>query len=164
MIPRDSFDPIDQFRILKLEQFFATVTVEMVVLGIAVIMFVNAAAIEFKFPEQARIDEFVQGTVNRWPTDVTGATFGRQAIDQLIGIKMFVLGENFPDQRTALFRVSHPATLQIILESLFGRQGNRNRFEPGCCVLRDCVVIEIGHVRRSIDGHKKRELLLFQSQ
>jgi len=42
-----------------------------------------------------------------------------------------VLGKYDIQQGTSLFRISHPATLQIVFESLMGRQRNNDRFETG---------------------------------
>ena len=53
----------------------------------------------------------------------------RQSFDQLISIKVFMLGKHDIQQYPSLLGVAHTATLQKVLKSLLWGQRNGNWFE-----------------------------------
>ncbi len=61
---------LDQFVALKFDQLVATLAVEMVVLGIAVVMLVDGSASQFELPQQPGVDKFIERAVDGGTTDV----------------------------------------------------------------------------------------------
>jgi hypothetical protein len=120
MLPRDLVAQLCELLGLKFQQLMAGDTVEMIMGWIAVIVFVDTATVEFKAPQQSRVDKFFQCAVNGGATDIAGLALAGQLVDQLVGIKVFVPGENLFDQKTPLVRFAQTAALQILFESLNG--------------------------------------------
>ncbi len=90
-------------------------------LRISVVVFVDAATFQFKLSQQSGINELNQSAIDRWSTDVPRFASGRQAIHQLIRIKVFVIAENQIQQHLPLLSAPHPTTLQIVTKPLLGR-------------------------------------------
>ncbi len=94
----------------------------MFVLRVTIIAFVNGAAANIEFSEQSGVNEFSKRAIDSWSANVTLLAFARQPFDQLVGVEMIVLTEDFVEQNPSLFRVPHPAALQILVEPLPRRQ------------------------------------------
>jgi len=105
----------------------ALFAVEMVVLGIAIVVFVNRPAIQFEFPQQTGIHEFSQGAIDGRTADVSGVSFGGQLRNKLVGIEMLVMAEDKLDQDPPLLGIPHPATLEVLRESLLRGKRDLNR-------------------------------------
>lgn len=87
---------------LKLNQFSTLRAVQMIVLRVAVIQFVDRTAIELKTLQQSCINEFSQGPVNRGGADVILFPSTGQTVDQLIGVEVIVLLKDRLDQEPPL--------------------------------------------------------------
>lgn len=100
------FAELQQLRTGEFNQFPAFRAVQMVVLGISVVVFINTAAVQFESIEKARIHKLPQRSIDSWAGDIVRGTFGRELLHQLIGIKMLMPIENLFDEEFPLFRVS----------------------------------------------------------
>jgi hypothetical protein len=114
---------------LKLEQLAASSAVEVIVLGISVIEFVNRPAIQLKALQQPGVDEFAERAIDRRRADVVLFAPPGQTINQLVGIKMIMFLKYGVDQEPPLTRLSQTTSLQILLESLLRRKRNLERLK-----------------------------------
>ena len=114
----DMMAELQQLHALKLDQFLAALAVQMIVLGIAVIVFIHRTPRQLELTQQPRVDKFVQRAVYRGTADVARFSLARQLVDQRVGIEVVVLAEHVIDQQAALLGVPHPATVQVFLEPL----------------------------------------------
>jgi hypothetical protein len=126
MLRADAADEFRQFIALKLDQFAALGAIKVIVLGIAVVVFVDRPPVQLKAVEKPCIDELFQGSIDRRLTDVIFLTLAWQIFDQSVGVKMLMSGEDLLHQETPLLGLSKPATLQIFFEALLRRQRNIN--------------------------------------
>ena len=92
----------------------------MIVLGIAVIMFVDRAAAQIHLAQQSRFHEFRQRTIDGGPAHASRSVLPGDFGDQLVGVEMFVPAEDMVHQRLPLLSISLAATLQKLLKSLLG--------------------------------------------
>ncbi len=83
----------------------------MIVLGIAIIEFVNGSAIKLETLEQARIDEFSKRSIDRRGTDIVRLATTGQSIDQLVSIEMIMLAKNGVNQKLSLTGLTQSACL-----------------------------------------------------
>src|SRR5262245_47074598 len=113
-----------QFVARKFDQLVAHLTIQMVVLRIAVVVLVNGPATEGHLPKQARLHEFVEGAIDGRPADSVGLVPAAEAVDQFVGIEMVVPGEDKVHECPPLLGDTLSAALQILLESLLWREGN----------------------------------------
>ena len=111
-----SITQFDQFVTLELNQLLATLAIEVIVLWVAIIMFINGSARQLKLAQQSGIHEFVECTVDGGPADVVRLALAREFINEPIGVEVIMLAEDVIDQHTALFCVAHPAALQILFK------------------------------------------------
>ena len=114
----------DEFFVLKLDQLLALGAVQMIMLRVAVVMFINRAACDFKFSKQPRVNEFAERPINGGAADVTGFPLAWQLVEQLICIEMLVLAKHMLQQKPALIRIPHALDLQILVKSLRRRGGD----------------------------------------
>ncbi len=119
----------DQFVALKFQQFSAPRAVQVVVLGVAVIVVVDGAAVELKTIEQPGVDTFTQGAIDGGGTDVVRFPPPWQPFDQLFGVKMLVLAEHLVDQEFPLAGLPQPARLQVLAEPFLRRKRNLQRLD-----------------------------------
>lgn len=119
----------DQFGAGEFQQLIALGAMKMVVLRVAIVVFIDRAAVEREAAEQAGVDEFIQRAIDRRPTDVVRVAGWRQLFHQLIGVEMFMPAEDVIDQRQPLLRDAHPFALKKLDKPIAGRKGNRNAFE-----------------------------------
>ena len=111
MLPSHFVPHGNQGIILKFQQSIALGAVKVVVLGIAVIMFINGPAVERKLSQQARIDKFGQGSIDRRPADMPFTTTGGKLFHELIRVKVLMSAEHMVYQRKTLLGHSHPTAL-----------------------------------------------------
>lgn len=105
---------------LEFDEGLALFAVEVIMLWVAIVMFVDTASIEFKASQETGVDEFFEGTVDGGSGDVVGCAFGGKLFDELIGIEVFVVGEDAFDEELALFGVPEAAALEVFLEPFDG--------------------------------------------
>jgi hypothetical protein len=117
----------DEIVALEFEQPMALLAVEMVVLGIAVVVFVNGPAVQFEFPQQTGIHELGQGAIDGRTAYVSRFSLGGKLRNKLVGIEVLVMAEDILDQDPPLLGVPHPATLEVLRESLLRRKRDLNR-------------------------------------
>lgn len=77
MLFGDFIAELYQLFALKFEQSVAFDAVEVIVLGISIVVLVNAASVQFKTAQQSSVDKFLQCAVDSWATDVVGVSFAR---------------------------------------------------------------------------------------
>lgn len=98
-------------------------------LGVTVIVLVDASSIEFKTSQQSCVDEFLECPIDSWAADVVVITLARQLIDQLISIKMLVSAEDLFDQKHFLLSLPQATAKQVLFESLDRSLRNLDGFE-----------------------------------
>ena len=98
-------------------------------LGVAVIVVVDGAAVELKTIEQPGVDTFTQGAIDGRGADVVRFPPPWQSLDQLFGVEMLVLAEHLVDQEFSLAGLPQPARLQVLAEPFLGRERNFQRLD-----------------------------------
>lgn len=119
------FADLQQFRAGKFDQLPTFGAVQVVVLGVSVVVLINAATIQFKPIQQTGINELSQRSIDCWSGDIVRGTFGRELFHQLIGVKMLVPIEYLLNEEFSLFGIAEALALQILLKTL--KRGHRNR-------------------------------------
>lgn len=125
----DLISQADEFFAGEFDQLPAFGAVQVVVFGIAVIQFVHASAVEFEAVEESCVNEFLEGSVDRWPRDIVVRATRGELFDQQIGIEMFVSVEDLIEQKLFLRRISKSAALEEFLVALQGGHRNLDRLE-----------------------------------
>lgn len=118
MLDTDFFKQLGEWFALELEQLATTCAVQMVVLRVTVIVFVDRASLELEAFQQPGVDKFTQRTIDRRAADIVLGPFARQAVNQFVGIKMVVMAKDLIHQRFPLAGLSKPTRLQILLKTL----------------------------------------------
>ncbi len=118
MLDTDFFQQLGERFALELEQLATTCAVQVVVLGVAIIVLVDRAALELEAFQQSGVDKFTQRPIDRRTADIVLGPFARQAVNQFVGIKMVVMAKDLINQRFPLAGLSKPARLQILLKTL----------------------------------------------
>ena len=111
----------NQFVALKLDQSLAFRAVQMVMLRVAVVVFVDRTPFERKTAQQARLDELIERAIDGGPSDAARMPAMRELFQQRIGVEVIVTFEDVFDQQTLRLRKPLAATLQVFFESLQGR-------------------------------------------
>lgn len=116
----------DELLVLEFEQPVALRAVEMVVLRVAVVVFIDGSTVEDELAKEPRIDEFPQRPIDGRPADVPLAAAGGKLFHELVGVEMLVPRENVIHQGQPLLRHPHAAALQVFHEPIAGsgRDGN----------------------------------------
>lgn len=96
---------------LELEQLATARAIQVIVLRISVIKFVDSAAVQLKAFQQPCIDEFAKRAIDRRRTDIILFATARQAINQLVSVKVIMLPEDGVDQELALAGLTQPSGL-----------------------------------------------------
>lgn len=130
---RDLVAEPDQFIALEFNEPLAFRAVQVIVLGIAVIMFVDGASIERESAEQSGFDEFRQGSVNRRAANVVGVAPLREFIEQHIDIEMRMLPEHMIDEQPLRPRHAFAATLEKLLKTLERGRGDGHIAQGRIC-------------------------------
>lgn len=126
VLTSDGVADFGQLIAMKLDQRVAGLTMQMVVLGIAVVMLIDSPAAEDHFAEQTGIDQLRQGAIDGRPTH-TAMFFGvRQVGEQLIGIEVLVALRHLLDDDPSLLSDTLATALQELFETLQRRQGYLN--------------------------------------
>lgn len=107
---------------LKLNQFTALGAVQVIMLGISVIQFVDGATVKLKAIQKTGINEFSERSVNGGRADVVLLATPGQPINQFIRIEVIVFLENRFDQELALVRLPQTAGLKVLLKPLLRRK------------------------------------------
>lgn len=119
----------------KLEQAAASRTEQMVVVGVAVVAFINAAAVEVHSHQQARLDQLVEHAIDGRPTQLFAARFVAQARDELLGVEVLVFLKDLLNDEALLLGNSPAAALQILFKPLHrggcGRYGGKRHRVDG---------------------------------
>ena len=113
-----------QFFVLKFKELVALGTVKVVVLGIAIVVLIDRAAIEYEFSQQACIDELPERAIHRWAADMAGLPARRKLFHELVSVEMLMAGEDMIDESQSLLRHAHAAALQIFDETFAWREGD----------------------------------------
>ena len=125
--PMFAAHPTNQLRqrvALKLNQLSALSAVEVIVLWIAVIVFVNTSPVQLETVQQPGVDELFKRPVDRRLTDVVFVTLTRQIFNQRVSIEMLVPGEHLLNQETTLLGLPQPTNLKVLFKPLLRRQGD----------------------------------------
>lgn len=134
VLASDRFAKFGQLFTLELDQCVALLAIEVVVLGVAVVVFVNCAAAEGHFHQQPCLDEFVQCAIDGRSTDFAARflhdRIPLEILHQLIGVEVLVPREDEVDQSPPLLRGPLPLALQIFLKPLL-RRGRDLNFAEG---------------------------------
>lgn len=114
---------------VKFDQFVALLAVQVIVLRIAVVVLVDGTAVERHFAQQARLDEFGEGTIDRGPADAVPVAIFLQLGQERFGIEMVVVTEDMFDDGLTLLRRPLAAALQKLLEPFKRRKCDFYLFE-----------------------------------
>lgn len=117
-----------EFFAMEFNQLIAALAVQMIVLGVAVIVLVNAPTAQAHRPQQAGIHQFVERTVNSRSADSLPVNLSA-AENQLVGIEMVVPLENVIDKLQPLLRNPFALALQILHKPVARRRGDFDRFQ-----------------------------------
>ena len=143
VVAGDGVAEFEEFVALEFVELFALFAVQVVVLGVAVVVFEDGAAVEGELSQQAGFYEFVEGSIDRRPTDSPSVAPLRQLFQELVGVEMFVMAEDVIDQQAAGLRHSHPTALQVLFKTLERSRGNLDASQ--------CVIAAHGLNRTSVE-------------
>jgi len=87
---------------LKFDQLIADRAMQVIVLGVAIVVFVDGSAAEGHAAQQPGIDEFVECAINGRPADLVAFGLLREIDNQLFGIEVIVPLEDMIDQNPPL--------------------------------------------------------------
>ncbi len=113
-----------QFFAAELDELVADLAVEVVVLRVAVVVFVDGSAAEGHLAKEAGFDQLVECAVDGGAADFVAVFATAQAVDEFVGVEVVVAREDVVDQGPALLCDPLAAALQILLESLLGGGGD----------------------------------------
>lgn len=104
VLPGDRSADEFEFIAMELDQFVADLAVQVVVAGVAVGMFVDAAPGEHHFSDQPGLGQFGERAVDGGPADLAAGYGFAQMGHEFIGVKVVVVAENLLDDDAALLR------------------------------------------------------------
>ena len=108
---------------MELEQSLTLGTVQVVMLRVAVIVFVNAAPIVVShFAKQSCFYQFSKRAIDCRPTYAPLAGHVLQLIDEVLGLEMLMSSKHLLDDDSPLRRATHAARLQKLVEPLNRRE------------------------------------------
>jgi len=107
----------DQLFATKFDQFPAPCTVQVVVLGIAVVQFVDHPAVKLEAVQQARVDELSKCPIDRGGTDVVLFSLAGEFIDQFVRVEVLVLSKDRLHQKLPRLGLPLTLALQILLKA-----------------------------------------------
>jgi len=108
----------------EFDQFVTLGAVEMIVLRVAIVVFVNAASIKLETSQKSRVNKFFERPVNSGSRYVVEAPFARKLVHQLVGVEMLMVAKDPFDEKTPLLGVSLASALKVLLEPLDRRHRN----------------------------------------
>ena len=129
MLGGDALEDFIEFGRMELDELSRFSADEMVVLGIAVMEFVEIPSIGSRdLSQPASLLERGDGTVDSGTADAAAVVALRQAGDKLVNVKVFVLREDFINDEAALGRQALAPGDQEFSKLLGWRNGHVNRF------------------------------------
>src|SRR5487761_1070600 len=111
----------------ELDQLAAPLAVQMVVLRIAVIVFIDLPALEVHFAQQAGLDQLAQRAINRGTAHGAAAGDFAQLAQQLVGVEVIVAAKDLFYDGPPLRRPPLPAALHELLEPFQRRESDFDR-------------------------------------
>ena len=93
----------------------------MVVSRIAIVVFVDRTAVQFKSSQQPRFDKFVERAINGRATHVPSFSALGELFNQFVNVEVLMSLKNMLEQYFPLLRHSHASDLQEFFESLLRR-------------------------------------------
>jgi hypothetical protein len=108
----------DKLITCELDQFVASRAVQMIMLWVSIIVFVNGSPTQLKAIQQARVNKLLKGPVNGRTRNIIGLSFGGQLLHELVRIEMLMPVEDPFQQKLALPRISQPFALKVFLKTL----------------------------------------------
>lgn len=115
--------------VLKLDHFATLGALEMIVLGVAIIVFVEGAGSEFKFSEKASIDKFIEGSISCGPADFKACSLHIR--NKSFCIEVIMVAEDKANHISLLAceALGFVTCVQVFLEFVFGRLRDDNRLQ-----------------------------------
>lgn len=107
---------------VEFDEPIAELAVEMVVIGVAVVVFEDAPAVEAHLAKQPRLDQFAQGAINGRAADFAPRDQLGQMAHQLVGVEMVVMAEDLFDDPAALLGDAFAASTQKLGKTLQRRR------------------------------------------
>ena len=129
VLPGDGIAEALDLVAVELDQLVADLAMEVIVTGVAVLMFVDAASPEGHLADQAGFGQFAEGAVDRGPAHLA---FGDQLLEmvhQLVGVEVVVMAEDLLDDDPALVGDPFAARLEELHEPIHGGLGRFDRAE-----------------------------------
>lgn len=115
MIASDLVSNLYQCVARELDQPTAGRTVEVIVFGITVVQLIHASAVQFEPMQQPRINELLEGSIDRGARNVVLVPPRRKLIDEVVGVKVGVTVEYLLEQEAFLLRIAKTPGLQKLL-------------------------------------------------
>jgi len=91
-----------QLDAVELDQSIALLAVEVVVAGVAVVVFIDASGTQGHPPQQPGIDQFIERAIDRRPADLSGRQQRAEVIEQFLNVEMVVVAEHLVDDQLPL--------------------------------------------------------------
>ena len=115
--------------VLKLDHFATFGALEMIVLGVAIIVFVEGSGSEFEFSEKASIDKFIEGAISGGPADFKAS--GLHIRNKGFCIEVIMVAEDKANHISLLASeaLGFITCDQVFLEFVFWRLGYDNRLQ-----------------------------------
>jgi hypothetical protein len=117
VLPGNRISNSSQFLAVKFDQLAADLAVQMIVLRISVIVFINGSTFEVHLSQQASLHQLFKGAINGCSTNLFQTVFGK-ILNEIVDIKMVMTPENMIDQRTPGFGNPFAAALKVFLKPL----------------------------------------------
>jgi len=116
-------------RVLKLDHFATLGALEMIVLGVAIIVFVEGAGSEFELSEKASIDKFIEGAVGGGPADFNGCSLHIR--NKSFGIEVIMVAEDKANHISLLASeaLGFVTSGKVFPKFIFRRLGYENRLQ-----------------------------------
>lgn len=126
ILPGDRVAQLFQGVTVKLDEPVADLAVEMIVVGVTVLVFVDAPVAQRHLLEQSGLDQFAESPINGRPADLALRDQVAQMLHKLFDVKMVVMTEDLFDDLLTLPGDSLAATLQELSELLPWRSLDRD--------------------------------------
>jgi len=107
-----------QFIAAKFDQVVAALAVEMIVLGVAIVMLIDAPTLQAHLAEQAGLGQLIECAIDGCPTNILSIGYSAKFFKKIFGIKMFMMTEDLFDDHASLLGHPFSAALEKLLEPL----------------------------------------------
>ncbi len=114
---------------LKFNELATDLAVQVVVLRIAVVVFIDGAAAEVHLSQEARIDQLGECAIDGGPAYFAVARLFRERGQQLVGVEVIVVAEDLLDDHPARLSVALSFGPQILLKPLEWGESDLDRTE-----------------------------------